>query len=198
MEIQIFSRNMRLSERSEDYIQKKVARLERHLTERADAKLELRRTSRRSETDRFVAQMTISASGATLRGQETGLTLFAAMDAVTDVMDKQIRRYKGRAYRTSQARRSARTQAMREDAGALLEELDAAIEDEVDEAMEELGSLVRVKRFAMKPMTVEDAIMEMELLDHDFFLFHNTETNKYSVVYRRADGDYGMIEPDAA
>ena len=186
MEIQIFSRNMRLSERSEDYIQKKVARLERHLPERADAKLELRRTSRRSETDRFVAQMTISASGATLRGQETGLTLFAAMDAVTDVMDKQIRRYKGRAYRTSQARRSARTQAMREDAGALLEELDAAIEDEVEEAIEELGSLVRVKRFAMKPMSVEDAIMEMELLDHDFFLFHNTETNRYSVVYRRA------------
>ena len=198
MEMQIFSRNMRLSERSEDYIQKKVARLERHLPERADAKLELRRTARRSETDRFVAQMTISASGTTLRGQETGLTLFAAMDAVTDVMDKQIRRYKGRAYRTSQARRSARTQAMREDAGALLEELDAALEDEVQEAIEELGSLVRVKRFAMKPMTVEDAIMEMELLDHDFFLFHNNETDKYSVVYKRADGDYGMIEPDAA
>ena len=197
MEMQIFSRNMRLSERSEDYIQKKVARLERHLPERADAKLELRRTSRRSEADRFVAQMTISASGATLRGQETGLTLFAAMDAVTDVMDKQIRRYKGRAYRTSQARRSARRSAIREDAGALLEELDAAIEDEVEEAIEELGSLVRVKRFAMKPMSVEDAIMEMELLDHDFFLFHNTETDKYSVVYRRADGDYGMIEPDA-
>ncbi|MXY45963.1 MAG: hypothetical protein F4Y44_03045, partial [Chloroflexi bacterium] len=89
-------------------------------------------------------------------------------------------------------------QAMREDAGVLLEELDAAIEDEVEEAIEEMGSLVRVKQFAMKPMTVEDAIMEMELLDHDFFLFHNTETNKYSVVYRRADGDYGMIEPDAA
>lgn len=198
MEMQIFSRNMRLSERSEDYIQKKVARLERHLRERADAKLELSRTASRSETDRFVAQMTISASGATLRGQESGLTLFAAVDAVADVMDKQIRRYKGRAYRTSQARRSARSQAIREDAGALLEELDAAIEDEVEEAMEELGSLVRVKRFAMKPMTVEDAIMEMELLDHDFFLFHNTETGKYSVVYRRADGDYGMIEPDAA
>ena len=198
MEMQIFSRNMRLSERSEDYIRKKVARLERHLRERADAKLELSRTAARSETDRFVAQMTISASGATLRGQESGLTLFAAMDAVADVMDKQIRRYKGRAYRTSQARRSARSQAIREDAGALLEELDAAIEEEVEESIEELGSVVRVKRFSMKPMTVEDAIMEMELLDHDFFLFHNNETDKYSVVYRRTDGDYGMIEPDAA
>ncbi len=198
MELQIFARNMKLSERSEDYIQKKVARLERHLRERADAKLELSRTASRSETDRFVAQMTISASGSTLRGQESGLTLFAAVDSVADVMDKQIRRYKGRAYRTSQARRSARTQAMREDVGALIEELAAVDEEEQDESFEETGKVVRVKRFSMKPMSVEDAIMEMELLDHDFFLFHNAETDRHSVVYRRTDGDYGVIEPDVA
>ena len=198
MELQILARNMKLSERSEDYIQKKVARLERHLRERADAKLELSRTASRSETDRFVAQMTISASGSTLRGQESGLTLFAAVDSVADVMDKQIRRYKGRAYRTSQARRSARAQAMREDVGALIEELAAVDEEEQDESFEETGKVVRVKRFSMKPMSVEDAIMEMELLDHDFFLFHNAETDRHSVVYRRTDGDYGVIEPDVA
>ena len=197
MEMQILSRNMRLSGHSEEYIQKKVARLERHLREQADARLELRRTARRSETDRFVAQMTINASGATLRGQETGLTLFAAVDAVTDVMDKQIRRYKGRAYRTSQARRSARSQAMRENVGALLEDV-ATDEEDREESLEEIGKVVRVKRFAMKPMTVEDAIMEMELLDHDFVLFHNAETNQHSVVYRRTDGDYGVIEPEVA
>ena len=195
MEMQILSRNMRLSGHSEEYIQKKVARLERHLREQAEARLELRRTARRSETDRFVVQMTINASGATLRGQETGLTLFAAVDAVTDVMDKQIRRYKGRAYRTSQARRSARSQAMRENVGALLDGV-AADEEDREESLEEIGKVVRVKRFAMKPMTVEDAIMEMELLDHDFFLFHNAETNQHSVVYRRTDGDYGVIEPE--
>lgn len=197
MDMQILTRNMKISERSEDYIQKKVARLERHLRERADARLELRRTARRSETDRFVAQMTITASGTTLRGQETGLTLFAAVDAVADVMDKQIRRYKGRAYRTAQARRSARSQAIREDAGAMLEEIEADARAE-DEPIEELGKVVRVKRFAMKPMSVEDAIMEMELLDHDFFLFHNAETGTHGVVYRRTDGDYGVIEPDVA
>ena len=197
MEMQILSRNMRLSGHSEEYIQKKVARLERHLREQVEARLELRRTARRSETDRFVAQMTINASGATLRGQETGLTLFAAVDAVTDVMDKQIRRYKGRAYRTSQARRSARSQAMREDVGALLEDV-SSDEEEREESLEEIGTVVRVKRFSMKPMSVEDAIMEMELLDHDFFLFHNAETDQHSVVYRRTDGDYGVIEPEVA
>ncbi len=197
MEMQILVRNMRLSGHSEDYIQKKMARLERHLRERADARLELSRTSARSETDRFVAQMTINASGTTLRGQENGLTLFAAVDAVADVMDKQIRRYKGRAYRTSQARRSARSQAIREDVGALMEEI-AADDEAQNEPLEELGKVVRVKRFPMKPMVIEDAIMEMELLDHDFFLFQNAETERHSVVYRRADGDYGIIEPDVA
>ena len=197
MEMQILVRNMRLSDRSEDYIQKKIARLERHLRERVDAKLELSRTAARSETDRFVAQMTISTSGATLRGQESGLTLFAAVDAVADVMDKQIRRYKGRAYRTSQARRSARSRALQEDVGALLE--DVSVDDEEQEEMlEELGKVVRVKSFSMKPMMVEDAIMEMELLDHDFFLFHNAENGRHSVVYRRTDGDYGVIEPERA
>ena len=197
MEMQILVRNMRLSDRSEDYIQKKIARLERHLRERVDAKLELSRTAARSETDRFVAQMTISTSGATLRGQESGLTLFAAVDAVADVMDKQIRRYKGRAYRTSQARRSARSRAIQEDVGALLE--DVSVDDEEQEEMlEELGKVVRVKSFSMKPMMVEDAIMEMELLDHDFFLFHNAENGRHSVVYRRTDGGYGVIEPERA
>ena len=197
MELRILVRNMKMSGHSEDYIQKKLARLERHLRENADAKLELSRTSARSETDRFVAQMTINVRGATLRGQENGLTMFAAVDAVADVMDKQIKRYKGRVYRTAQARRSARNQAIREDVGALLEDI-AADDEAQDEPIEELGKVVRVKRFPMKPMTVEDAIMEMELLDHDFFLFHNAETNRHSVVYRRADGDYGVIEPDAA
>ena len=196
MEMQILVRNMRLSDRSEDYIQKKIARLERHLRERVDAKLELSRTAARSETDRFVAQMTINTSGATLRGQESGLTLFAAVDAVADVMDKQIRRYKGRAYRTSQARRSARNQVIREDVGALIEEIVAVDDEEQDESIEELGKVVRVKSFSMEPMMVEDAIMEMELLDHDFFLFHNAENDRHSVVYRRTDGDYGMIEPE--
>ena len=195
MEMQILVRNMRLSDRSEDYIQKKIARLERHLRERVDAKLELSRTAARSETDRFVAQMTISTSGATLRGQESGLTLFAAVDAVADVMDKQIRRYKGRAYRTSQARRLARSRAIREDVGALFEDT-SVDEEEQEESLEELGKVVRVKSFSMEPMMVEDAIMEMELLDHDFFLFHNAENDRHSVVYRRTDGDYGMIEPE--
>lgn len=203
METQILVRNMKLNDRSEDYIQKKMVRLERHLREDAEAKLELSQTAARSQTDRFTAQMTIKVSGATLRGQESGLSLFAAVDAVADVMDKQIRRYKGKAYRTFQARKSARGQAMRQNASAMQDDVSDA-HDPYDpdntaaDTPDDLGKIVRVKRFAMKPMSIEDAIMEMELLDHDFFLFRNAESSEYNVVYRRTDGDYGVIEPDVA
>ena len=78
----------------------------------------------------------------------------------------------------------------------MIEEIVAVDDEEQDESIEELGKVVRVKSFSMEPMMVEDAIMEMELLDHDFFLFHNAENDRHSVVYRRTDGDYGMIEPE--
>ena len=196
METRIFARNMKLNSGSEEYVRKKMSRLERHLREDADAKLELSRTAARSQTERFVAQMTVTASGATLRGQESAMTLHAAIDKVADVMDRQIRRYKGKAYRSAQARRAARERLMREDAGAFM--ADGADDDDggADGAADEIGGgIVRVKRFPMKPMSVEDAVMEMELLDHDFFLFRNIDTNECGVVYRRSDGDYGVIEP---
>ena len=196
METRIFARNMKLNERSEDYIQKKIARLERHLPENAPAKFEVSRTAARSQAERFVAQMTISAGGATLRGQKSALTLFAAVDAVADVMDKQIRRYTGKAYRTAPARRWARKSARQQDADALLDEPDDAPDYDAD-SPDEWGDLVRVKRFAMKPMSAEEAIVEMELLDHSFFMFRNSEIDDYSVVYRRSDGGYGIIEPSA-
>ena len=174
---------------------KKFKRLERHLRSIFDAKLEVSRTSARSQKDRIVAQMTLTANGYTLRGQETGLNLFAAIDAVTDVIDRQIQRYKGKVYRTAQAKKSGRVATIR----VADESATSEVEDELDEPLSpELGKAVRTKRFPMKPMTPEDAILEMELLSHGFFFFYNIDSNEYNVVYRRSDGDYGVIEPDLA
>ena len=136
--------------------------------------------------------MTLSAGGYTLRGQETGPNLFAAVDAVTDVMDRQIQRFKGRVYRNATARKSARTSGAR--AAGMMAETESGPPDEDDES--ELGQVVRTKRFPVKPMTVEDAILEMDLLSHSFFLFNNQDSGEYNVLYRRHDGDYGVIEPE--
>lgn len=189
MGLNILTRNIELNDQAHSYIAKKFKRLERHLKTPIEAKLEVYRTSARSQADRVVAQMTMSVNGFLLRGQERGLNLFAAIDAITDVMDRQIRRYKGKVYRSAQAKKTARA------ADATAE--DGEVERPEPEDLEE-SRVVRTKRFPMRPMAVEDAIMEMELLSHSFFLFYNIETREYNVVYRRQDGDYGVIEPELA
>jgi putative sigma-54 modulation protein len=191
--IKVLTKNFELNLAAEAYIQKKFERLHRHLKPIKDAKLEVTRTSARSPDERIVAQMTIDANGYTLRGQESGTNVFVAVDAVTDVMDRQIQRYKGKVYRSAQAKRSGKSSAAR--VGLLA--ADAPVDEEpVDDLVGEPGTVVRTKRFPMGPMAVEDAILEMELLSHDFFLFYNAATEGYNVVYRRRDGDYGLIEPE--
>ena len=192
MEIRIHARNLELNANAENYIQKKFNRLERHLSQVSDAKIEVYRTSAKSQAKGVVAQMTLSTGKYILRGQDSGVNLFAAVDAVTDVVDRQIRRLKGKVYRSGKARKADRAFAEPE-----IQPLDT-IDQERDEAEEELGQLVRSKRFSMTPMSVEDAILQMELLDHSFFFFFNSDTEEYAVAYRRNEGGYGVIEPETA
>ena len=96
--LKIYAKNLEMIAQARGYIQKKFQRLERHLNTISDAKLEVSRMSSRSQNDRVVAQMTLTASDHTLRGQESGPNLFAAIDSVTDVMDRKIQKYKGRVY----------------------------------------------------------------------------------------------------
>ena len=194
MEIKIQARNIDLNPNAEEYIQKKFNRLQRHMPNLDDAKMEVSMTQARSTRDRVQAQMTLNISGYTLRGQDSGVNLFAAVDAVTDVVDRQIRRFKGKVYRSSQARKSR--SSLRDIPPEAIIEMPDAVEEE--EALEEIGQVVRTKRHAMPPMSVEDAILQMEMLGHSFFLFFNMDSDEYNVAYRRRDGDYGVIEPELA
>ena len=197
MEIKIHARDLEITARAESYIQKKFDRLERHLSQISDAKIEVYRSSARSQAKSVIAQMTLSTGKYTLRGQDSGMNLFAAVDAVTDVVDRQIRRLKGKVYRSSQSRKAARSFSQPE-MPAPHEVDQIEMDQEREEAERELGQLVRTKRFSMTPMSVEDAILQMELLDHSFFFFFNTDTEEYAVAYRRNDGGYGVIEPETA
>ena len=191
MDIRIQTRNIDLNPHAEQYIQKKFDRLRRHLPNLDDAKMEVTRTQARATRDRVQAQMTLNIAGYTLRGQDRGVNLFAAVDGVADVVDRQIRRFKGKVYHTSQARKSGRR--IRDiPSDAIIDVPDAVEQD----AIEEIGQVVRTKRHAMPPMSVEDAILQMEMLGHSFFLFFNMDTDEYNVAYRRRDGDYGVIEPE--
>jgi putative sigma-54 modulation protein len=192
VDIRIQAKNIDLNPHAEQYIQKKFERLWRHLPNLDDAKMEVSRTQARATRDRVQAQMTLNIAGYTLRGQDRGVNLFAAVDGVADVVDRQIRRFKGKVYHSSQARKSGR--GFRDVPPEAIIEMPEDVEEE--EAIAEMGQVVRTKRFAMQPMSVEDAILQMEMLGHSFFLFFNMDTGDYSVAYRRHDGDYGMIEPE--
>jgi putative sigma-54 modulation protein len=194
VDIRIQAKNIDLNPHAEQYIQKKFERLWRHLPNLDDAKMEVSRTQARATRDRVQAQMTLNIAGYTLRGQDRGVNLFAAVDGVADVVDRQIRRFKGKVYHSSQARKSGR--GFRDVPPEAIIEMPEDVEEE--EAIAEMGQVVRTKRFAMQPMSVEDAILQMEMLGHSFFLFFNMDTSEYNVAYRRRDGDYGVIEPELA
>ena len=189
MDIKIHGRNVEITNDVQSYVDKKFSRLVRHLPQMLDANAEIRRTSSRSGGDRFAVQLTLMVKGHVLRAQRRGSTVSEAVDTAVDVMDRQIRRYKGRRYRSNQQRTS-----LRDLPDGLAPEPDE--ETPSPDEMEDMPiKVVRRKRFPMIGMTVDDAIAEMELLNHSFYLFRSVETGAYSVVYRREDGDYGLIEP---
>ena len=186
LDLQIHATNVRLGDGAREYILKKHRRLERHLKGLSDARLELTGTSSRSKDERVTAQMTLSTGRHVLRGQERGPDVYAAVDAVADVMDTQIRRYKGKVYRSEQPRESVRDGAA----------APGETPDDAGPALDGEGRVVRTKRFAVTPMDVQEAIDRMELLGHGFFLFYNVDSEEYNVLYRRRDGDYGIIEAE--
>ena len=145
--------------------------------------VEVTRSGARNAEQRLVVQVTIASEGTLLRGEQSGSDLHAAIDAVADVLDRQIGRFKGKLQRRDRTSIGRAITAAEEGAAP-------AAEPEV-----ESGKLVRTKMFHVESMTPEDATDQMELLGHDFFVFLNTTTDRLGVVYRRRDGDYGLLDP---
>jgi putative sigma-54 modulation protein len=141
--------------------------------------------SRRPD-ERFIAETTADLKGTLLRGEERGETLHAAIDRVTDVLDRQIKRYK-----MKRGRRGGSLSQLEEQVIAQL----ADVEDPEPEVLED-GALVREKRHKMTRMTVQEAAAQMDLLGHGFYLFTNVESGEANLVYKRHDGDYRLILPE--
>jgi ribosomal subunit interface protein len=192
LEIKIRGRNIDVTSTTRAYVDKNFDRLSWHLPQIKDATMEIDKTASRSGEDRFIVQLTLGVKGQTLRAQRRASTVYEAVDASVDVMDRQIRRYKGRRYRSNQDRK-----ALRDLPDGMAPEPDELVPSP-DEMEDMPTKVVRRKRFPMIAMTVDHAIEEMELLHHSFYLFRNLETGSYSVVYQREDGDYGLIDPIVA
>jgi putative sigma-54 modulation protein len=185
LEVDIYGRNMEITDRIQDFVTKKVSKLDRYLPGIEEARVELAYVkSARSATDRQVAQITVRGKGFILRSEERADDIFAALDTALERMQRQIERYKGKHYR---GRGDGKTAV----------DFVTPFEEEEEES-EELGPIIaRRKRFLLVPMDELEAIEQMSLLGHEnFFIFYNANTNAINVLYRRRDGTYGLIEPE--
>ena len=185
MQVTIRGRNVEITSRLQEYVEKKVSKLDRYLPTIGEARMELSTEKTRSAQDSQVVQLTIRSKGAILRVEERNQDVFTAIDSVMDKMYRQIGRYKGK--------HKDRARASAEEADIGGEEL--PIEAEAEEPA---GRIVRVKSFRMVSINPEEAIEQMELLGHDFYVFFNAEAGAINVLYRRKDGNYGLIQPEIA
>jgi putative sigma-54 modulation protein len=183
MELEIMGKNLDGWDSIQEYVKKKVEKLKHYLPKISEAKVEIREQKTKSPKDHFIVQVTLNNNGTLLRAEERAESVAAAVDAVYEALTRQIERYKGKLYKRERG---------------VSPPLETAAEQIAGYEEEAAPKLVRVKRFAAKMMSVDEAAEQMELLGHDFFLFVNYDNNKMNLLYRRRDGDYGLIDPEVS
>jgi putative sigma-54 modulation protein len=178
MQLIITGKNMEVSEPLKEYVEKKIGKLTRYLPTIDEVHVELSVEKTKSNLQRQVVQVTMRSNGTILRAEERSADMLAAVDSVRDKLQRQMERFKERPVRM---RKRARAEV---------------VESPVETEEEPSPRIVRTKRFSVTPMSDEEAIEQMELLGHDFFIFYNPTTASMNVVYRRKDGNYGMLQPE--
>jgi len=179
MDVQIYHQNLELTDHLKEYVTAKAEKLGRYLPNVQNVRVDLKATNVSDVSERMVAQITISVPQRLLRAEERAGDIFTAFDVVLDKVYRQIERYKGRLRH-----RRAPSQAE-------IEALEGCAEEERSKA----GEIVRVKEFEVGSLLPEEAVEQMELLGHYFFVFLDGTDGRLSVVYKRHDGNYGVIKP---
>jgi putative sigma-54 modulation protein len=175
-------KNLAVAEPDRRYAQQKLRRLERLLDDRTDATVELSVEQHKRLGDSRIVEVTLVIDGRPLRGVARGATFHEATDVVVDKLERRAVAHKEKPQRRS--RPIEERQLLR-----------AIADGTAEDTASEPPAIVKVKRFAIEPMFEEDAVARMEELGHAFFLFVNAENERLAVLYRRNDGDYGLIEP---
>ncbi|MDP9411854.1 MAG: ribosome-associated translation inhibitor RaiA [Actinomycetota bacterium] len=187
MEILVKGRNIPVTEALERYASEKVERVSKFFDdERSDSRAEVELSHERNPSiaEPEVAEATLFINGSVLKAREASGDMYASIDRMSDKLERQVKRFRGRQIDRWQGQ-------IKNHPGALLESQRPSVVEEEEEE----PRIVRTKQFQMKPMSAEEAVLQMELLDHDFYVFTSADTGDINVVYRRRDGDYGLIEP---
>ena len=174
--------NIEVTEAIRDYVEKKVGKLERYFNDVPEATAHVNLKVYTEKTAKV--EVTIPLPFLVLRAEETSPDLYASIDLVVDKLERQIRKFK------TKINRKAR------ETGVPERDVEVLVNAEVEDTEESELEIVRTKRLSLKPMGSEEAVLQMNMLGHNFFIFEDAETNGTSIVYRRKDGKYGLIETD--
>jgi len=174
LQVQVRGRNMEVTSALKEYVEKRVGKLSRYLDGISEAQVTLT-----VEKGSHRVEVTIPINSMILRGEEATQDMYASVDLVVEKLEKQVRKYKGKLLRRM-GKTAGETEGLPAPGGTA----------------ENGPQLVRTKRFAMKPMSIDEAVLQMNLLGHNFFVFTNAETEQVNVLYKRKDGNYGLIEPE--
>jgi putative sigma-54 modulation protein len=181
VQLQIKGKNVEVSDQLHRYAEEKLGRIDRHLDDASRLEVELTVERNRSIADNQVAEATVWTKGPTLRGREASTDMKASIDLLAEKLERQAKRYREKRQRRQIARPGPHHQPT--DGGAPVV------------FQEEESRIVKSKQFPVKPMTAEEAVLQLELIGHDFFVFRNVDSEDVAVVYRRRDGNFGLIEP---
>lgn len=169
---EVIGRNIEVTDAMRSYAEDKLARLTRFFDHVVDAKVTMSYSQGRQNP--ATVEVHVNVPGGLVRAEESGDDTYAAIDLVVDKLERQLKRYKGRQL----AKRN---------------EAPPAPLPDVEEAAQ--PTIARTKRHVLRPMTPEDAAIQMDALGHDFYMFRNADTDEINVIYLRNDGDYGLLEP---
>lgn len=177
MRLQVKGKNLEVSDSIRRYAEQRLSKLNRQLHELTQVELELCVEKNPSIAQNQVAEATVWTKGPTLRAREASGDMKVSIDQLTDKLLRQVEH-----YRAKRSRRQARGNGIPPGGPMSIEE-------------DTTPQIVKTKQFAVKPMSAEEAALQLELVGHDFFVFRNDESDEVNVIYRRRDGGYGLIEP---
>jgi putative sigma-54 modulation protein len=189
MKLLIQGNNIAVTESIHDYVEQKIEKAVKHfqnITSKVDVHLSVARNSRIERKHK--AEVTVFANGTVIRAQEGSESLYASIDMVADKIARQLRKYKEK-HLAKNVHGYEKPDNIVEDDTVTKTELNS------DRIPELPAKVVRSKYFAMPPMTTEEALDQLQLVDHDFYMFQNSETGEINVIYSRNHGGYGVIQP---
>ncbi|MBE6054364.1 MAG: ribosome-associated translation inhibitor RaiA [Clostridium sartagoforme] len=178
MRVSVIAKNTTATPALKDMVEKKISKVKRYFNPEVEAKVTLS-----IQKNKQKVEVTIPFNGVILRAEEATDDMYKSIDLVVNKLERQIRK-----QRTKLSRKN--NESLR------FTQIDEVGFEDDDELLEENGTVVKTKKFSIKPMSVEEAILQMELVGHNFYVFQDFDGNKVNVLYKRKDGDYGLLEPD--